>query len=77
MILGVILLTIGAALMLLGVFMLWEWLGGASKFSENSQRDRPTRQPDLVLMGLWFLSLVVASLLGGAILIVFGLARVR
>ena len=77
MILGVILLVIGAALMLLGVCMLWEWLSGTSKFFETTQRDRPARQPELVIMGLWFLSLVVASLLGGAILIVFGLARIR
>ena len=77
MILGVILLTIGAALMLLGVYMLWEWLGGSSKLFEAAGRNRPASQPDFVLMSLCFISLVVASLLGGAILIVFGLARLR
>lgn len=75
MILGVILLLIGAALMLTGVCMLWEWLSGTNKWSDTAGRGQRTSQPDFVLMGLWFLSIVVASLLGGAILIVFGLSR--
>ncbi len=77
MTLGIILLAIGAVLMLGGVCLLWEWLGGSSKMFQFSQRDRPAAQSDFVLMGLGFLSLVIAGILGGAILIVFGLARVR
>lgn len=77
MIIGVILLVIGAALMLLGVYMLWEWLGGSGKLFDAAGRNQSASQPEFILMGLCFLSLVVASLLGGAILIVFGLATIR
>ncbi len=77
MALGIILLVIGAALMLVGVCMLWEWLSGSGKFFAATQRDRSAPQSDFVLMTLCFLSLVIAAVLGGAILIVFGLARLQ
>ena len=76
MILGIILLVVGIALMLLGVMMLWEWLSGVSRFFESSGRDKSMAQSDWVLMDLHFLALVIAPLLGGAIMIVFGLIRI-
>lgn len=78
MILDVSIVVGGGALMILGMLMLLRWLGeegeGSGKFGFGS---RSASQGDWVLMDLQFLALVIAPLLGGAILIVFGLARLR
>jgi hypothetical protein len=76
MILDASLVVAGAALMILGVWMLLRWMGdegeGTGKFGFGS---RGASQNDWVLMDLQFIALVIAPLLGGAILLVFGLAR--
>jgi len=78
MVFDVSLVVAGGALMVLGILMLLRWMGdegdGTGKFGVGS---RSASQNDWVLMDLQFLALVIAPLLGGAILIVFGLVRLR
>lgn len=76
MILDISLLVAGAALMGLGVMMLLAWMGDDGENSGRfGFRSRGAAQTDWVFMDLQFLALVIAPLLGGAILIVFGLVR--
>ena len=70
----ILLLIVGAGLMLGGGVMLARCTGGQSQFLELARRDRTgAAQSDYIYMGLVFLSVVIAPLLGGAILIVAGL----
>lgn len=71
---GIILIAVGAALMIMGTLMLWPWVEGQGRFAERGSYDgRGGGQSDWVFLTLYFLTLVIAPLLGGAILIVFGL----
>jgi len=73
---GVILVLIGVALMLTGSMTLVGWLGGKSRFFSSSVYDRQgTSKTDRMFIDLYFVSTVLAPLLGGAILIVIGLLR--
>jgi hypothetical protein len=70
--LAIALLVAGGTLMLTGVLMLWEWLGGESKLFDA---DSSWVQADWLLLDIRFIALVIAPMLFGAILIVFGMAR--
>ncbi|MHC4985052.1 MAG: hypothetical protein ACYTFO_02745 [Planctomycetota bacterium] len=75
---GFILIAIGGTLMILGTLMLLPWVEGQGRFAERGGYDaRGTIQSDWLFISLYFLSLVIAPLLGGAILIVYGLDQFR
>ncbi len=70
--LAIALLISGGVLMLTGVLMLWEWLSGNSPlFDANSSWG----QADWLLLDIRFIAMVIAPMLFGAILIVFGMVR--
>lgn len=72
--LGYILIAAGALAMLLGTLTLWQWNTGAGRWFDPGVADRPgDTKNDRQFLDLYFISLIVAPLLGGAILIVFGL----
>jgi hypothetical protein len=72
--LGTVLIAIGAVLMIAGLFALGGWLGGRAgrlgRFVVDRAGDSKT---DRQLLDLYFIALVIAPLLGGALLIAFGL----
>ena len=73
---GVILIVVGAALMILGAAMLAAWAGGKSTWFDPEIYDRQGNTVnDRQFLNLYFLATVLAPLLGGGILIVFGLLR--
>jgi hypothetical protein len=72
--LGIILVLVGAALMLIGLVLLGGWVGGRSGRVGGGVLDRHgDSKTDRQFLALYFIVLVVAPLLGGAILIAFGL----
>ena len=72
--LGPILVIVGAALMILGVFMLASWVSGSSRLFDSGVYDRKgDSKIDRQFLDLYFLAIVIAPLLGGAIMIAFGL----
>jgi hypothetical protein len=72
--LGIILVLVGAGLMLVGLIMLGGWVGGRSGRVGRGVLDRQgDSKNDRQFLALYFVGLVVAPLLGGAILIAFGL----
>jgi len=73
LILNIALTAVGAALMVVGVAMLSRWERGEGE-GESSPRPQAA-QSDWILMDLRFLALVIAPLLGGAVLIVFAIVR--
>lgn len=74
--LGVILIVIGVGLMILGIRMLWSWLGStASRVDATWFDSSGTTKRDPDFPSMYFIGAIVGSLLGGAILIVFGLAQ--
>ena len=76
--LGFILIAVGGTLMILGTLMLMPWVEGQGRFAERGGSDgRGTIQSDWLFICVYFLSLVIAPLLSGAILIVFGLNQLR
>lgn len=77
MIFNVSLVVVGAALMILGAWMLLRWMGdeGGESSGRFGRGHRSASQNDWVLMDLQFIASVIAPLLGGAILIVCGLVR--
>lgn len=76
MLLGVILILVGVGLMILGIRMLWSWLGSTASRSDAAWFDSSgSSKPDPDFPYLYFIGAVVGSLLGGAILIVFGLSQ--
>jgi hypothetical protein len=71
---GWILVSGGAALMGLAVAMLGPWLGGKSQWLDGGAPDgRGPGKTDRQFINLYFLAFVIAPLLAGAVLIVFGL----
>ncbi len=74
--LGPILVFAGTVLMTVGLVFLGGWVNGRGEragkphttFTDGSKTDRQ-------LMDLYFATLVVAPLLGGAVLIAFGLEK--
>ena len=78
MVLGVILILVGVGLMILGIRMLWSWLGSTASRSEAARFDSSgTTKPDPDFPYMFFFGAIVGPLLGGAILIVFGLAQLE
>lgn len=76
MILATAILAFGATAMMWGVLQLWQWAGGDEQDSGRGGYDsHAPSQSDWLFMDLRFLALVVAPLLGGAILILLGLTR--
>jgi len=75
---GLILVVSGAVLMGLGVVMLIGWVGGKSRWFDEAVYDRRgSSKVDRQFLDLYFLAIVIAPLLGGAIMIVFGLRYIR
>lgn len=74
--LGAVLILIGAALMVFGAIMLIGWVGGKSRWFDAGVYDRAgTSKTDRQFLDLYFIAIVIAPLLFGAILIVFGLRQ--
>lgn len=72
--LGIILVLVGAGLMLVGLVMLGGQVSGRSGRVGQGVLDRQgDSKNDRQFLVLYFFALVVAPLLGGAILIAFGL----
>lgn len=69
-----ILILVGLLLMFGGVLMLWGWLGGKSKWFDSGVYDKEgASKNDRQFLDLYFIVLIIAPLLVGAMLIVFGL----
>ena len=66
---GPILLILGAVMMTIGLATLGGWVSGRGGLSDHSQAERQ-------LMNLYFITLVVAPLLVGAVLIAMGLGKI-
>ena len=76
MLLGVMLILAGLGLMIFGVRMLCSWLGSAGSRFDAAWFDRSgSSKTDRQFLDLYFIAAVLGPLLGGAILIVFGLSQ--
>ncbi len=77
MFLGTIFMLAGVLLMALGVMRLWRWQGSADDADLGDEWFDGSRSPRIEpkFPGLNFTATVVGPLLGGAILIVFGLVQ--
>jgi len=74
--LPVILIIIGAVLLCIGVFMLWAWLDGRSMWFDAGIYDRSgSSKTDRQFLNLYYIAVVLAPLLCGAVLIVYGLRK--
>jgi hypothetical protein len=74
--LGAVLIVVGAVLMVVGAVMLCGWIGGRSSWFNVGVYDRVGQsKTDRQFLHLYFIALVLAPLLCGAILIAFGLRR--
>ncbi len=75
--LGPFLIAAGAVLMIAGVLLLGAWLSGRASWLDAGVYDRPgATKTDRQFINLYFVALVLAPLLVGAVLIVYGLTRV-
>jgi len=73
-----ILIAAGAALMLLGIAAIGAWIGGKGQWFDGGGYDRRgTSKTDRQLLDVCFIALVIAPLLIGAVLIVFGLRTMQ
>ncbi len=71
---GGVLIGIGTLLLLLGVVLLTGWTGGRSRWFGADVYDRPgDNRTDRIFLDLYFVVKVLAPLLGGATMIVYGL----
>jgi hypothetical protein len=71
---GLVLIVIGAILMVAGTVMLLGWVSGKSNWFDAGVYDRQgASKTDRQFLNLYFLALVIAPLLVGATLIVYGL----
>ncbi|HUS47638.1 MAG TPA: hypothetical protein VM098_05935 [Phycisphaerae bacterium] len=74
--LGPILVLVGAGMMLSGSVMLAGWVSGKSRWFNASVYDRQgCSKTDRMFIDLYFIAMVLAPLLGGAIVIVVGLLK--
>jgi hypothetical protein len=74
--LGAILIAVGGALMLGGGVMLTAWTSGKSRWFDAGVFDRSgASKTDRQFIDLYFMALVLAPLLGGALMIVVGLRK--
>jgi len=73
---GVLFILIGAVLMIVGVIMLVGWVGGKSTWFDAGVYDRQgSSKTDRQFLNLYFLVFVIAPLLVGATLIVYGVRK--
>lgn len=78
MLLGVIFILVGLGLMIFGVRMLWSWLGTTASRSDAAWFDRSgTTKGDPDFPYMYFIGAIVGPLLGGAMLILFGLTQLE
>jgi hypothetical protein len=76
--LGGALIGIGAVLMLAGIATLRGWISGKSDWFDASVYDRTgATKSDRMLLYVTFVAMVLTPLLAGAILIGYGLHRLR
>jgi len=76
--LSIVLIVIGALVMLWGIVMLTAWISGRSKWFDAGVYDRPGgSKVDRQFLDLYFVAMVLAPLLGGAIAIALGLSLAR
>lgn len=73
--LGAILIILGAVLMVIGLIMLVGWVSGRSRLAQAVLDRTGDSKTDRQFLGLYFIVLVLVPLLGGALLIAFGLRR--
>lgn len=74
---GPLLIGAGAVLMVLGTVLLLAWMSGKATWFDEGVYDRAgDTKVERQFVTLYFLVLVVAPLLVGAILIVYGLTHV-
>ena len=74
--LPIILIAAGGVLMLFGVIMLVAWVGGQSRWLDAGVLDRQgSSKNDRQFLDLYYVSIVLAPLLCGAILIVLGIHK--
>ena len=72
--LSMILIIGGICLMIFGVCMLVMWVSGKGRWFDTGVYDsRGSSKVDRMFLDLYFLAIVIAPLLSGAIMIVFGL----
>jgi hypothetical protein len=75
--LGVIFIAAGGTLMLLGGVLLAGWVSGKGRWFNSGVYDRHgDSKTDRQFLDLYFVAMVLAPLLAGAILIVAGLRKV-
>ena len=68
----------GAALMLFGALMIAGWIGGKSTWFDAGIFDRQgATKTDRQFLSLYFFTFVIAPLMVGAMLIIFGLQRLE
>ncbi len=71
-----IFILVGLGLMIFGIRMLWSWMGATDSRFDASWFDRGgSSETDRQFLDLYFIAAVLGPLLGGAILIVFGLTQ--
>jgi hypothetical protein len=75
--LGPFLIALGAALMIAGALLLSAWLSGKASWFDADVYDRPgATKTDRQFISLYFVALVLAPLLVGAVFIVYGLTLI-
>ncbi|MFP3938302.1 MAG: hypothetical protein ACLFVW_08160 [Phycisphaerae bacterium] len=78
MLLGMVLIAAGALSMAGGVLLLLGWVSGKSTWFDSAVFDRPgASKNDRQYLDLYFSALVLAPLLGGGLMIAFGLVLMR
>ena len=76
--LGAALIFIGTVLMFLGILLLAGWVSGKSAWFDPGVYDRQgSSKNDRQFLDLYFIAIVLAPLLVGALLIVFGLREMQ
>jgi hypothetical protein len=71
---GVVLIAAGGLSMAAGAVLLLGWVGGKSTWFNSAVYDRPgASKNDRQFLDLYFVALVAAPLLAGALMIAFGL----
>jgi len=71
---NLILVIAGAGLMLFGLSMLWGWVNGKSWWFDAGVFDRSgTSKNDRQFLDLYYVVIVLAPLLCGAVILLFGL----
>jgi hypothetical protein len=70
------LIVAGAGLMLFGLCMLWGWVNGRSRWFDAGVFDRAgASKNDRQFLDLYYIAIVLAPLLCGAVMMALGLRR--